>query len=293
MNEASRWRFALAERIAASYARNPKVQVIQVAGSVGRGVADRYSDIEIDVYYSDPPTEAERIAAVTGCDAVVDSLDHDDDEWEEQMLLDGVHAATSTFLVSTMERYLREVVDEAQIAPAAQTRLYSLQHAQPRVGHDLVAQWRAKAANYPHRLTHAMLAANLSFRGFWYAEEMLAARGDVLLLYRSFLQVSQQLIQALHGLNRQYLSTPDGIKWMDETLTAMPIQPANCATRIKAAFRVEPVEGVRILKALVAETLDLVELHAPDFDTATYRANFSRHRQIWDGPPGATGSGWL
>lgn len=45
MNEASRWRFALAERIAASYARNPKVRAIQVAGSVGRGAADRYSDI--------------------------------------------------------------------------------------------------------------------------------------------------------------------------------------------------------------------------------------------------------
>lgn len=293
MNEASRWRFVLAERIAASYARNPKVQVIQVAGSVGRGVADRYSDIEIDVYYSDPPTEAERIAAVTGSGAVVDSLDHDDDEWEEQMLLDGVHAATSTFLVSTMERYLREVVDEGQIAPQAQTRLYSLQHAQPLLGHDLVAQWRAKAANYPPQLTHAMLAANLFFHGFWYAEEMLAARGDVLLLYRSFLQVSQQLIQALHGLNRQYLSTPDGIKWMDETLTAMPIQPANCAARIKAAFQVEPVQGVRILKALIAETLDLVELYVPDFDTAPHRANFSRHRQIWDGPPSAAGSGWL
>lgn len=293
MTKASRWRFDFARRIAASYTRNPKVRVIQVAGSVGRGVADRYSDIEIDVYYSDPPTEAERIAAVEGCGAVVDSLDHDDEEWEEQMLLDGVHAATSTFLVSTMERYLREVVDEGQIAPAAQTRLYSLQHAQPLLGHDLVAQWRAKAANYPPQLTHAMLAANLSFRGFWYAEEMLAARGDVLLLYRSFVQVGQQLIQGLHGLNRQYLSTPDGIKWMDETLTAMPIQPAGCAARIKAAFRVEPVEGVRILKALIAETLDLVKLHVPDFDTAPYRANFSRHRQVWDGPPPAAGGNWL
>lgn len=286
MNEASRWRFALAERIAASYARNPKVQAIQVAGSVGRGVADRYSDIEIDIYYSEPPTEAERIAAVRGCGAVVDSLDEDDDEWEEQMLLDGVHAATSTFLVSTMERYLCEVVEEGQIAPAAQTRLYSLQHAVPFVGHDLIEQWREKAARYPARLTHNMLAANLSFRGFWYAEEMLAARSDVLLLYRSFVEVGQQLIHALLGLNRRYLSTPDGIKWMDETLAALPLKPANCAARTKAAFRVEPVEGVRILKALIAETLDLVELHIPDFDTVPYRVNFSRHRQVWDGSPG-------
>lgn len=285
MNDASRWRFEFARRIAASYAHNPKVQAVQVAGSVGRGTADRYSDIEIDIYYSEPPTEAERRAAVVGCGAVVDSLDQDEDEWEEQMLLDGVHAATSTFLVSTMERYLHQVVDEGEIAPAAQTRLYSLQHALPLLGHDLVERWREKAAAYPVRLTHNMLAANLPFHGFWYAEEMLAARGDVLLLYRNFVQVGQQLICALHGLNRRYLSTPDGIKWMDETLAALPIKPADCAARIKAAFQAEPVEGVRILKALIAETLDLVERHVADFDTAPYRANFSRHRQIWDGPP--------
>jgi hypothetical protein len=288
MNAASRWRFEFARRIAASYARNPKVQAIQVAGSVGRGTADRYSDIEIDIYYSEPPTEAERRAAVVGCGAVVDSLDQDEDEWEEQMLLDGVHAATSTFLSSTMERYLRQVVDEGEIVPAAQTRLYSLQHAIPLMGEELVEQWREKAAAYPTRLTHNMLAANLSFHGFWYAEEMLAARGDLLLLYRSFIQVGQQLIHALHGLNRRYLATPDGIKWMDETLAALPVKPAECAARIKASFRVEPVEGVRILKALIAETLDLVELHAPAFDTAPYRANLSRHRQVWDGPPGVS-----
>jgi hypothetical protein len=189
--------------------------------------------------------------------------------------------------VSTMERYLRQVVDEGEIAPEAQTRLYSLQQALPLMGHKLVERWREKAANYPPRLTHNMLAANLPFHGYWYAEEMLAARGDVLLLYRSFVAVGQQLIHALHGLNRRYLSTPDGIKWMDETLATMPLKPEDCAVRIKAAFQTVPVEGVRVLKALIAETLDLVELHVPDFNTAPYRANFSRHRQIWDGPPPA------
>jgi hypothetical protein len=285
MNDASRWRFAFAARIAASYARNPKVRAIQVAGSVGRGTADRYSDLEIDVYYSDAPTVAERIAAVESCGAVVESLDQDDDEWEEQMLLDGVHAATSTFLISTLERYLREVVDEAQIAPAAQTRLFSLQHGVPLLGHDLVARWRVKADAYPAALTHAMLRENLPFRGFWYAEEMLAARQDVLLLYRSFVQIGQQMIGALLGLNRRYLATPDGLKWMHETLAAMPIKPDECAARITSAFRAEPFEGVRILKELITEILTLVETHCPIFDTAPYRANFQRQRQVLDGPP--------
>ena len=125
MNEATRWRFALAERIAVSYARNPNALVVMVAGWVGRGRADRYSDVEVDVYYAEPPTEAERIAAVQGCGGIVERLAEDDDEWEEQLLVGAFHAATSTFLAETMERYLTEVVDECAIAPEAQTRLFS------------------------------------------------------------------------------------------------------------------------------------------------------------------------
>ena len=123
MADATAWRLALAQRIAAAYARQPNAHVVMVAGSVGRGRADRNSDIEIDVYYARPPTEQERIAAVAACGGVVEALAEDDDEWEEQMVLDDVHAATRTFLIATMERYLTEVVDRVEIAPPAQVRL--------------------------------------------------------------------------------------------------------------------------------------------------------------------------
>ena len=103
MGDATTWRLALAQRIAAAYARQPHALVVMVAGSVGRGRADRYSDIEIDVYYARPTTEQERIAAVEGCGGMVEALTEDDDEWEEQMVLDGFHSATGTFLMSTMQ----------------------------------------------------------------------------------------------------------------------------------------------------------------------------------------------
>ncbi len=146
MNEATRWRFALVERIAAAYAHDPNAEVVMIAGSVGRGTADRYSDIEVDVYYARPPTDAGRRTAVARCGATLELLDEDADEWEEQMSLGGFHAATSTFLVSTMERYLMEVVDRGEIAPLVQVRLHSLQHAVAVKGTALVQQWRSKAA---------------------------------------------------------------------------------------------------------------------------------------------------
>lgn len=283
MNAATRLRYALAERIAASYAHDPNARVVMIAGSVGRGVADRYSDVEIDVYYERPPTMAERIAAIERCGGQVDGLDEDADEWAEEMIIDGFHAATSTFLIATMERYLRDVLERCLLAPAAQTRIYSLQHA-VTVKDDvaLVEPWRARAAVYPDGLQRTMLEEYLPFEGFWYAEDMLVARDDLLLLYTLFTRIGRELLGALLGLNRLYLPTPDHIKHMDEMIGTMALKPPDLSARLKRSFRVEPTVGVQSLKALIAETLDLVDQHVPGFDTAPYRANFGKQRQTWD-----------
>lgn len=69
--------------------------------------------------HAEPPTEAERIAAEERCVGTVDLLAQDEVEWEEKMSIGGFHAHTSTFLVVTMEQYLREVVDRCALAPEA------------------------------------------------------------------------------------------------------------------------------------------------------------------------------
>jgi hypothetical protein len=285
MNEATKWRLTLARKIAASYARNPNALAVMIAGSVGRGSADRYSDIEVDVYYAQSPTREERVAAVEGCGGTVALLDEDEDEWEEQMLFDGFHAGSSTFLVSTMERYLTTVIDQCEIDPLAQVRLYSLLYAVPVKGMELIERWQARVASYPAGLMDAMLKEHLQFRGFWYAEDMLVARDDLLLLYDIFVQVERQIIAALLGLNRIYLPTPTNLKWMDEMIEGIAVKPTNLSTRLKQAFRCDPALVVQSLKEIIAEVLALVETHAPEFDTAPYRANFTRIRPAWDTPP--------
>jgi uncharacterized protein DUF4037 len=285
MDEATGWRLALAKEIGASYASNQNAQVVMVAGSVSRGSADRYSDIEVDVYYAEPPTEAERVAAVERCGGAVELLAQDEDEWEEQMSIGGFHAHTSTFLVATMERYLREVVDHCSLAPEAQTRLFSLQHGITLTGDDRVERWRAKAAAYPDGLQRAMLEQNLRFRRFRHAAEMLAARDDLLALYEIFVETGRQLLGALLGLNRIYLPAPGYLKSMDETIGLMAVKPADLSGRLKRSFRIEPAAGVAELEALIEETLGLVETHLPAFDTAPYRTELAKRRTPYDAPP--------
>ena len=56
MTDASDWRLDLARQIAPIYAADPRVEAIAAAGSVGRGCADRWSDVEIGIYWSDEPS---------------------------------------------------------------------------------------------------------------------------------------------------------------------------------------------------------------------------------------------
>jgi hypothetical protein len=157
MNEASRWRFALAERVGRAYAADPKARVVMIAGSTGRGTADRYSDIEIDVYWSEPPTEDERQAAVERSGGtIIDLFPYEEDEWAESISFGGFHMHTSTFLVETMERYLHQVLEDFSTALNPQMRLYSLLHAQTLVGEDLVTRWRERALEYPTELAEAL-----------------------------------------------------------------------------------------------------------------------------------------
>jgi predicted nucleotidyltransferase len=64
INSASQWRRAVAQRLAPIYAANPRVAAVMLGGSTARGHADRFSDIEIGVFWHQPPTGAERRAAV-------------------------------------------------------------------------------------------------------------------------------------------------------------------------------------------------------------------------------------
>jgi hypothetical protein len=287
------WRLELARRIAMPYAREPNARAVMIAGSVGRRTDDRWSDVEIDVYYERPPTEDERRAAALASGGKVVGLYEDEHEWEEQLSFGGFHAHTSTFLVSTLERCISDVVAESSTDAFAQSRLFSLLHAVPVKGASDAEAWRARAGRYPDGLRHAMLAEYLRFDRFRYMGHMLAERGDVLLLQDVLVEVGARLVAALLGLNRIYLPTPAyamcRVKGADEMIGLMAIKPLELSARLRSAFRGDPVEGVAVLEALVDETFALVDTHAPGFDTAPYRSRPEEERVAWDDPPPLSG----
>lgn len=287
MNEASAWRLALAQHIAPAYIADPKVKAIVVAGSVARGYADRYSDVEIDVFWSEPPSDDERRAAVKRAGGEQLRLwPYEDEEWSENYTVGGVKIELSQFLVETIEGWLADVIDRCDTTIDKHILIAAVQHAVPLHGAALIEQWRAQAAAYPDHLRRAVVSQYLQFDGAWYAREMLAERDDLVFLYDIYCQVEKHILGALAGLNRVYLPHPRG-KWMDRLIADLPIAPQGLALRLKQVFRMAPRSGVRLLNELIEETLALVEAHMPDIDTAEARQVARQRRAVSDQPPAA------
>jgi hypothetical protein len=277
INEATAKRLALAHKIAPAYAANPKVAVVVLAGSVGRGTADRFSDIEIDVFWNTAPTDDERHALIAAVDGdIYNVYPFEDDEWSETFFVEGIKVDTSQFLVETMDRYLDGAVERADISVDPQLVIAAIQHGQPLHGHTLVERWRARAAAYPDTLVQAMVTHYLNFAPRFFTE-MFAARNDLLILHRALVEIEHRILGVLMGLNRLYIAHPS-FKWMDWQIAQMPIAPPDLAQRLKRILSAEPQAAARQIDQLIEEVFDLVEQQLPGFDTAAARAKFNQQR---------------
>lgn len=58
------WRRRVGEGVAMAYDESSKVAATALGGSVARGWADEFSDVEVFVFWNEAPTSAERTSAV-------------------------------------------------------------------------------------------------------------------------------------------------------------------------------------------------------------------------------------
>jgi len=269
-------RVAIAERAAVAYRANPHVAGVLLAGSVPRGLADDLSDIEIDVYWTQPPTDDERRAAVEGAgwSRVYDEVD--EHEWADGYLIDGIKVDTGGFLTSTIDEYLDAALHRADTEPELQVRITALRDGRTLHGDDLVNGWRDRCATYPEALALAMVQQGLDLRTRERLE-MLVARDDPFLLHRDLVDDVQGVLDALFGINRVYAPHPFH-KWLEWEATLLPVKPDDLVGRIRRLLVAPAAEAIDLVSALVDDTFDLAEQHVPAYDVDTARAEFDFRR---------------
>jgi hypothetical protein len=93
-------------------------------------------------------------------------------------------------------------------------------------------------------------------------------------------EAAQNLLGVLSGLNRLYYSTFQ-FKRMSRFINQMAIAPENLAAQLEDLFHEERHIAVHQLEALVGETVELIEIHMPQIDTALAKRKLGWRQQPW------------
>jgi Polymerase beta, Nucleotidyltransferase len=287
MNEASVWRQALAQKIAIPYTANPKVSAVAVIGSAAQGDADRFSDIDLAVFWTEPPTDKERkniARRASGKRGPLGPSHMEDGRWSEEFEVGGVAIDVQHMTVEISERILADVLEGVDLSLAKQQHLATLLSAFPLSESSVLTRWQQQALIYPHELGVAMVREHLIFPQHW-EQEMLAERNELFLLYECLCLVEKHILLVLLGLNRLYYP---GFRRLDRLVEQMSIAPLHLVSRFKQVFDIASIDArasVYQLHDLVEETFRLVKTHLSEVDTTQARERFAQRRQIWEHAP--------
>jgi hypothetical protein len=286
---ATRTRRDHAIRIAATYAANAKVAAVVLGGSTARGHADRFSDLELGVFWLDEPTDDERGAAIERAGGDLERLYSYDpaerawfDDWKvgrrgdvpkTGITVDMVHVTTAT-----VQWALEGALERHDPADAIQLLLSVLVDGVPLHGHELLERWRTAAVDYPPGLARAVVAAHAQIDHFW-RFEACRARENPVHAYQGIVDAHERLLRTLLAVNRVYFF---GFRSLDAVAARLAVAPADLLARVRRAYRGDLTEAERSVAELVEETYDIVERHVPGVDVGRLRAIFRYRRPLWD-----------
>jgi hypothetical protein len=253
---------AVAERIAD--AMPPVVEEVVLTGSVSRGVADEFSDVEMLIVTKTRLDLTEcfehaRTAGLVGLDT-----------WGVQGTevsrvfgyYEGVPVETIWWSHDFAEASVAALLaGEESAAADALANGVALRTA------GLLEGWQEQLRVYPEALAAARIeAAALTWGGFHPTGFLTLARpGERLALIEYLYHDAVRVLQIVYALNRAWRPTS---KRLDDRVRALSVKPERLAERIEEALtETEPLRAMLVMSELQAETADLAP-PGPNIDRA-------------------------
>jgi len=257
------WRLRAAERVAVAYGPAPNLAVAAVAGSVGAGLANRRSDLELDCYWREPASDEDRRKPILVLDADLEGFwdyDEDEEEWSEVYQLGPLAVTISNFTVTTVERLLAAVLNDSDLDPVKHYRLAAIGSGRALRGAQALDTWRERLGTYPDALVVAVVEAVLNPDRFpgWTARQALAERGDTIAVHSLLSAVAQGIFSAVLAINRIF--QPHQLpKWQRHVLGTLPLRPTRIESRLDDIWHRGPLDAIAEAEALMYDTIELAE----------------------------------
>ncbi len=304
MNEISRAGLEIARAVSKVYSENSKVRAVIAGGSVSRGYADEFSDLEIGVFWGSQPTDEERKDAISRIGSDIWMFESfEGGKASEHVGLSEMTIGSKCFggtlmvapnhlTVDTAEQRVNALIDHLDTTSRNYELASAIRYGIPLHGHVLVEQWKGKVTAFPTHLSIKLVQQNL-WLGPWFNWVAYAQRGDHLVLAQHLIWMQQRIVDVLAALNREYVPSPE-YKWVHQLIDRFDLKPTDCASRLRATLATADISAAaRGLVDLGMEVIDLVETHLPQVNETSLveghpEINTSWARQRWAPEPAYT-----
>ena len=285
MTPESEYLIQLAQKITKPYTKLPTLKSAMITGSAAKGLADKYSDIDMTMYYEDQLPDEESLATIrTGLGGgerrwVIG--DRDTGSFAEAYGLHGIEIQIGHTLIKNWEETIAFVHSAEDVETTAQKAMEGTLACHALYGEAYIDKWKAQIGAFPPELGKAMIEKNLQFFAIWGLEPHFRTRDAMIWYHQILVETTQHLVGVLAGLNQLYFTTFQ-FKRQGRFIEQMELKPDNFATRVNALFSAELSDALLEIEALVGETVALVEAHRPDVDTSNAKKRLGWRQESWE-----------
>ncbi len=233
-----------------------------LTGSASRGVADKYSDIEMMFYVDALPAREDREAWLLfagASDIVFDTESPGDSEVWATFYISDVAVEAGWRVITEHEKDIDAIVASKVVVHGPLTLAWITTHAVSlrSIGH--LPRWQQKLAHYPETLPPKIID---SINEYWIVPQgfairwALLAREEPMALTHRLLGEMQFALRILFAINHQW--EPDW-KWLRSEVQRLTIKPERLIERIHDIFTIAQNEQtVAQVLMLIRDTLKLV-----------------------------------
>ncbi len=279
MNVHVQWRLDFAQTLSAELGQFADLEMVAVLGSVARGYSDQYSDLELLLVWNHLPSPEQQAKLLKALQAEFRYLPFDPG-YQSAFRIQGIPVDLWHTTTAQEETFIHAVLDDFSLDLVANNRVDTLLSCIPLYGAAQADAWKARIQAYPPELVRRFIQTYIPH--FHLRQLNLAARrGNPTAFYHTLSDIQCSLFLVLLALNEAYFPT---FKWIYPALRRMSHTPHEVATRLHAMFQEPPIQAAQHLRAVLAETLDMVETRYPQIDTAYARYGLDQEPLVYSQP---------
>lgn len=238
---------------------NERIRTVFVAGSVGRNIADNYSDLELFIIWNNGTTTELRNKILKSLNhkVLIEEVDEGDGEWVKSILTSNLKIDIYHWEEGFIDKLYKDVTENFSLEIYKQLSISSILDSKAIYGKEYLSNLKKRFKDYPEELAVRSIKEYAFFES-WSLRYALLERNDYIALLNLMTETTLQILKFLFALNKTYLRSHN-FKWLDYQINLLNIKPDNIKDRLKFITSNISQTGIEELDKLLRDSLKLVQ----------------------------------